>query len=163
MTGSQSGGRLQKCLNNKARRLIAFNQARTLQTCKNNNKITLVDLGNHPPPKSWGLQIVTLNELCHSLAKAAGKCARRDQSWPNSWPNTMVTDTDKSIRLSEKALDTDMIDIPRNFLEGPSITLLHIWRHNKPKTPLSLSRQPTTGSAAKSTSFSIETLGSSPG
>ena len=38
----------------------------------------------------------------------------------------MVTDTDKSIRLSEKALDTDMIDIPRNFLEGPSITLLHI-------------------------------------
>jgi hypothetical protein len=135
MTGSQSGGRLQTCLNN---------QARTLQTSENNNKIkTLVDVGNHPPHKSCGLQIVILHEVCHSLAKAAGKCERRDQSWPNSWPNTMVTDADKSIRLSEKALNTDMIDIPRNFLEGPSITLLHIWRHNKPKTPLRISRQPT--------------------
>ena len=86
MTGSQWGGRLQKQYSKNGQQSTTtdrFNQARTLQTCKKNNKIKiLVDVGN--PSKSRGLQIVTLDEVRHSLAKAPGKRTRGDQSWPNS-------------------------------------------------------------------------------
>ena len=64
---------------------------------------------NIRPPKSRGVQAVTLDEVPNRFPKAAGKYTREDQSWPSFGPNTPVTDTDKSIRLSEKAFDIDMI------------------------------------------------------